>query len=98
MIEARTDLKPGNWQITATTLECGHVDEAVTIMVYSDWKTSCVWYSRYKEKSGSNKKQKFDKTIRSKIEKCRGPECPLGKEYRDNLIKEEFGTQEELLK
>ena len=98
MIEARTDIKPGNWQITATTIQCGYVDEAVAIMVNGDWTTRCVWYGRYKEKSSGENKQKFDKTTRSKIAKCLGPECPLAKEYRDKLIKEEPGTQEECLR
>lgn len=98
MIEARTDLKPGNWQITATTIQCGYIDEAVTIMVNSDWSTRCVWYGRYKEKSSGDKKQRFDKDIRLKIAKCLGPECPLAQEYRDKLIQEELGTREENLK
>ncbi len=92
MIDARTDINPGNWQITATTIQCQYVDEAVTIMVNSNWETRCVWYNRYKEKVSGKKKQGFDKTVRSKIAQCLGPDCSLAKEYRDKLIKEEIGT------
>jgi len=61
-------------------------------MVESDWSTKCVWYNRYKQKAAGEKKQKFDKDIKSKIEKCVGPDCPMAKEYRDKLIRDEFGT------
>ncbi len=93
MIQAKTELQPGNWQITATTIRCDFVDDFVTVMVESDWTTKCVWYNRYKHKASGDKKQKFDKTIKSKIERCAGPDCPLVTEYRDKLIQEEFGTE-----
>lgn len=93
MIQARTDLKPGNWQITATTIRCDYVDDDVTLMVDRDWTTRCAWYRRYKQKALDGKKQKFDKEIRIKIEKCAGSECPLAINYRDKLIQEELGTK-----
>jgi hypothetical protein len=58
MIAARTDLKPGNWQITATTFNCEYVDDAVTIMVDKDWTTGCTWFHRYKQKAIENKNLK----------------------------------------
>jgi hypothetical protein len=93
MIQARTDLKPGNWQITATTIRCDYVDDDVTLMVDRDWTTICAWYRRYKQKALDGKKQKFDKEISIKIEKCAGSECPLAINYRDKLIQEELGTK-----
>ncbi len=93
MIKARTDLKPGNWQITATTIHCDYVDDDVTIMVDKDWTTRCTWYRRYKQKSLENRKQKFDQEIKLKIAKCLGTECPLALKYRDKLIQEEFGVK-----
>lgn len=30
--------------------------------------------------------------MKSKIRNCAGPDCPLAIQYRDKLIKEEFGT------
>jgi hypothetical protein len=95
MIAARTDLKPGNWQITATTFNCEYVDDAVTIMVDKDWTTGCTWFHRYKQKAIENKKQKFEKVIKIKIEKCRGTECPLAINYRDTLIQQEFSAPQE---
>jgi hypothetical protein len=95
MIAARTDLKPGNWQITATTRQCEYVDEAVTIMVDKDWSTRCTWFRRYKQKAIDNKRQKFEKAIKIKIEKCRGAECPLAINYRDTLIQQEFSALQE---
>ena len=92
MIAARTDLKPGNWQVTATTLQCEYVGDAVTIMVDKDWTTRCAWYHRYKQKALEDGK-KFDRVIKMKIAKCLGHECPLALKYRDKLIQDEFGVK-----
>ncbi len=92
MIPARTDVPPGNWKITATTIQCEYVDETVTLMVDKDWTTRCSWYHRYKQKALEDKKQKFERNIRQKIEKCRGTECPLATTYRDKLMQQELGT------
>jgi len=92
MIPARTDLQPANWQITATTIQCDRVDDAVTVMVDRDWTIRCTWYRRYKQKALEDKKHKFEKAIRIKIEKCLGAECPLAINYRDKLIQEELST------
>jgi len=93
VIQARTDIKPANWQITATTIKCDEIDEAVTVMVNRDWTTHCTWYSKYKQKVIENKKQKFEKQIKQKIAECVGPDCPLAIKYRDKLIQEEFGIK-----
>jgi len=91
MAKAKTKPEPANWQITATTIRCDLVDDFVTIMVNKDWSTRCAWYGRYKEKALEDKKQKFDKAITLKIEKCAGPECSYVTDYRDKLIQEESG-------
>lgn len=93
MIKAKAELKPAKWQITATTIRCDLVDDFVTIMVNNDWSTKCAWYNRYKQKALEDKKQKFDKAIRVKIEKCAGPECSYVTDYRDKLIQEESGSK-----
>jgi hypothetical protein len=62
-------------------------------MVNKDWSTRCAWYNRYKAKATVDKKQKFEKKIRQKIEKCAGPDCSYVSEYRGKLIKEEFGEK-----
>ena len=92
MIQARTDLKPGSWQITATTIHCDYVEDDVTIMVDKDWTTRCAWYRRYKQRTLEDGK-KFDKTIKVKTARCLGPECPLVIKYRDKLIQDEFGAK-----
>ena len=92
MSKANTELQPANWQITATTIHCDKVDDFVTIMINKDWSMKCAWYNRYKQKTVDNPKQKFDKKIRAKMEKCEGPECSYLTEYRDKLIQEEFST------
>jgi len=93
MPKTKAELKPANWQITATTLRCELVDDFVTIMVNKDWSTRCAWYNRYKQKALADKHQKFDKAIRLKIEKCAGPECSYVVDYRDKLMKEESETK-----
>ena len=89
--EARKELQPAKWQITATTGHCDLVDDFVTVMVNKDWSTKCAWYNRYKQKALEDRKQKFDKKIMLKMEKCAGPECSYTTGYRDRLINEEFG-------
>jgi hypothetical protein len=95
MIQAKTDIKPAQWQITATTVKCDVIDEAVTLMVNRDWTTRCIWYQRYKQKSIEDKKQKFERKFKLKIAECTGPDCPLAIGYRDKLIQEEFGSKQE---
>lgn len=89
MLEARPDIQPGNWEITATTIKCEHVDDFVTLMVDSDWTSRCVWYRRYKEGASGNPRAKLSKDIRTKIPLCLGPDCPLLIGYRDKLMEEE---------
>lgn len=91
MPKARTKLQPAKWQITATTVHCDLVDDFVTIIVNKDWTTKCIWYKRYKQKALEDRKQKFGRNMRLKMEKCQGPECSYITDYRDKLIKEEFG-------
>jgi hypothetical protein len=67
------------------------VDDFVTIMVNKDWTVKCAWFNRYKHKALEDKKHKFDKHIKQKIEKCQGPECSYQADYREKLLKEESG-------
>ena len=90
MANTKTELQPAKWQVTATTIRCDLVDDFVTIMVNKDWSVKCAWYNRYKAKMLEDKKPKFDKKIKQKIEKCQGPECSYMTDYRDKLVKEEF--------
>ena len=93
MPKAKAGLQPAGWQITATTIRCDFVDDFVTLMVNKDWSTKCSWYNRYKQKAIDDPRQKFDKNIRLKMEKCEGPECSNVIDYRDKLIKEELGSK-----
>ena len=77
MAKARTELEPAEWQITATTIHCDFVDDFVTIMVNKDWSTRCAWYGRHKQKALEDKKQKFAKEIKLKIEKCAARSVPM---------------------
>ena len=87
--KAKTELRPAMWQITATTIRCDLVDDFVTVMVHKDWSPQCAWYNRHKKKALENRRQKFDRSMRLKMEKCQGPECSYVTGYRDRLIKEE---------
>jgi hypothetical protein len=93
MPKAKAEPPPAKWQITATTICCDLVDDLVTIMVNKDWSTKCAWYNRHKKKALEGKKHKFDRKIMLKMEKCQGPECSYVTDYRDKLIKEEFGER-----
>ena len=89
MVEARTDITPARWRITATTLSCDRVSDYVTLMVYNDWSCRCTWCERYKLAVEANSKQKFTKDIKAKISKCQCSVCDYVLNYRDKLIVEE---------
>ena len=89
MNNSKAGLQPAEWQVTATTVRCELVDDFVTIMVNKDWSTRCAWYGRYKAGAVGNKKNKPDKKILQKMEKCTGPDCSYVSEYRNKLISEE---------
>jgi hypothetical protein len=93
MAEARTDLAPAGWQITATTVSCDRVDDYVTVMVHGDWTCSCTWCSRYKLAAADNPRKKFARDVRAKIAGCQGPHCSIVLAYRDKLIAEDAATR-----
>ena len=93
MPKTKTSIQPARWQITATTIKCDLVDDFVTIMVYRDWSTKCVWYARNKQKAVEDKNYKVDRQIKAKVDKCQGPECSYVISYRDKLISEELGEK-----
>ena len=80
------DIKPANWQVTATTVYCDRVDDNVTIMINGDWTYRCAWYQRYKQAAEGGKAGGGQ--MRDRIQKCDGPDCPCVTGYRDKLIKE----------
>jgi UDP-2,3-diacylglucosamine pyrophosphatase LpxH len=82
-----------NWQVTATTVECSHIGDFVTILVYKDWSSKCTWWAKYKKVAGEDPKHKFSKDVKAKIGKCQGPDCKYVVGYRDKLIGEETDTQ-----
>jgi len=89
MAEARTDIAPAGWQITATTLSCDRVSDYVTVMVYRDWSCRCTWCDRYKLAAETDLRQRFAGDIKAKIARCRWPGCDYVLDYRDRLIAEE---------
>jgi major membrane immunogen (membrane-anchored lipoprotein) len=93
MSKTKISIPPAKWQITATTIKCDLVDDFVTIMVYKDWSTKCVWYARNKQKAVEDKNYKVDRKMKAKVDKCQGPECSYVTSYKDKLISEEFGEK-----
>ncbi len=83
-----------NWQVTATTIHCGAVDDEVTLMVYKDGSARCVGYKRYGEPSREIRKlmEREGKRVGRKLE-CGGPECCRLVQYRDKLFAEEAGSK-----
>ncbi len=78
-----------NWQVTATTIYCGAVDDEVTILVQKDWSVQCTGYRKYGEsgKEAINLARK-SKQLRRQI-KCEGPECRRVVQYKEKLLAEE---------
>ena len=93
MAEAKIDIPPASWQVTATTVECDFVDDYVTIVVNRDWTCKCSWWSRYKKVAEENPKHKFPKEIKEKLGKCQGLDCKHVTGYRDKLIAEETAAK-----
>ena len=93
MTQANAEREPANWEITAVALQCDYIDDLVTVRVNRDWVAECAWCFRYKLKKSEERQQKIDATIRGKIDKCIGPDCPIVTKYRDQLIEEEFGKK-----
>jgi hypothetical protein len=91
MIQPRTKFERANWEITAIALRCDYIGDVVTVMVDRDWRVKCAWYLKYKLNSTQGKKQKIYKTIKGKINKCIGRDCPVVCKYREKLIAEELG-------
>jgi hypothetical protein len=88
MAEAGTGLRPADWQVTATTIDCGRVNDYVTVIINGDWTYSCTWCRRYRlAEPGAAAKQ--SREIKSKVSRCPGPECDLVLAYRDKLIAQE---------
>ena len=89
MAEARTDIAPAGWQITAITLSCDRVSDYVTLMVKRDWSCECAWSNKHKIVALQNPKRKFSRDIKARVAKCQWPDCKYVLEYRDKLIAEE---------
>lgn len=91
MVQPAVKLETANWEKTAISLRCDSIDDFVTVMVNREWIAKCAWYLRYKLKATKENKQKIDKTIKGRIDKCEGHDCPVVTKYRDKLIEEERG-------
>ena len=84
------DPERANWEVTAIALPCDYIGDFVTLRVSRDWLAKCAWCLKYKLNTS---KERFDDTIKVKIDKCVGPDCPIVAGYRDKLIEEEFGKK-----
>ena len=93
MNQTGVDLERANWEITAAALPCDYVDDLITVRVTRDWAAECAWYAKYKSSRSKGNKQRLEKRIKERTEKCMGPECPIVAQYREKLIEEEFGRK-----
>lgn len=73
-----------NWQITATTINCGAVNDEVTIIVCKDGSVKCTGFSKY-----GNPNSKEAVILAKQGYKCLGPLCDYMESYRKKLFKEE---------
>jgi hypothetical protein len=93
MTQSDEKLKLAHWEITATGLRCYYIDDFITVRVNRDWLAECAWYLKYKSNASKKDKQKLNETIKRRIDKCVGPDCPIVAKYRDKLIEEELGKK-----
>jgi hypothetical protein len=82
-----------NWDVTAMALPCDYIGDMITVRVTRDWVAGCAWYVKHKSNRTKGSKEKHDKIIKERTEKCVGPDCPIVAQYRDKLIEEEFGKK-----
>ncbi len=92
-MEPTGKLKPANWEITAFSLQCDHINEIVTIRVSRDWTAACAWQLKYNAAVTKQSRQEMDKAVKKSAGKCLGSNCPIVTKYRDKLIQEEFGKE-----
>ena len=93
MTRPSAEREPANWEITAVALQCDYIGDLVTVRVKRDWVAECAWCHKYKLNTFKVRQLKIDTTIRGRIDKCVGPDCPIVTKYRDQLIEEEFGKK-----
>jgi hypothetical protein len=79
------------WQLTATTIHCDAIDEEVTIIVSSEWKTTCTGFKKYGENTSADAARALlDKS--NKIHKplaCEGPTDFRITDYVAKLMREQ---------
>ena len=86
-------LELADWEMTAIALPCDYIGDLITVRVSRDWLAECAWCLKYKLNTSKGERQELDSTIKGKIDKCVGPDCPIVTGYRDKLIEEEFGEK-----
>ena len=75
-----------NWQVTATTIHCDAVGDAVTIIINSDWSVRCTGYQKYFQPSREDAR-----TLKRRSEElsrrlaCEGLECHRVVQYHDKI-------------
>ena len=74
-----------DWQVTASTIYCEHVQDEATILVYQDWSVKCTGHQKY---GGSGKKRNGREGA---IAACEGPGCEYVLRYKEKLMAEEAG-------
>ncbi len=87
-MQSKKKPEPAKWEITAKKLRCGPIDDYVTLTVNREWLAKCMWFLKYKAPT-AQKFSRIGNTVREKMKKCTGPDCPMVTEYRDKLMAEE---------
>jgi len=87
-MQSTTKPESAKWAITAKKLWCELIEDYVTLTVTKEWLAKCTWFLKYKARTGQNA-PRMNNTVREKINKCAGPDCPVVTKYRDRLMAEE---------
>ena len=92
MVDSQKNLPiASDWQITERTIWCPLVEARVTIRVTNDWNSYCCWHKEIQERIVQ---QKAHGKSEGRLIKCKKDECGYVSDYRDKLIREEFGEEE----
>ncbi|MHB8105199.1 MAG: hypothetical protein ACYDG5_06630 [Dehalococcoidales bacterium] len=77
-----------DWEVTATTIHCGDVDDEVTIIVYQNGTAKCTGSQKYSKTNKETTKELKKKSKQlGKTLACKDADCAKISKYRDELLK-----------
>jgi hypothetical protein len=80
-------LDKGDWEITATTVNCDDVDDEVTLIIYADGTCKCTGRLKYAKPDKETARAMKKKSLKVKLSGCRADDCIRLKQYREQVFR-----------